>query len=74
MGVFSVDPYFLVYEPDTRPRDPRAADPKKFNFNFKVLNRRIFTRRIRFFCGPDSVQINNPFFSVFKICTLLDSM
>ena len=26
-----------------------AAHPQKFNFNFKVLNRRIFTRRIRFF-------------------------
>lgn len=43
-----------------------AADPKKLNFNFKVLNRRIFTRRIRFFVDHRAVQINNPFFQYLK--------
>ena len=43
-----------------------AADPQKLNFNFKVLNRRIFTRRIRFFLDPRGVQINNPFFQYLK--------
>ena len=32
-GLFSVDPYFLVYEPDTRPR-PQSSRPKKIQFQF----------------------------------------
>jgi len=39
-----------------------ATDTRKLNFNFKVLNRRIFTRRIRISCGPPGVQRNNRFF------------
>ena len=39
-----------------------ATDTRKLNFNFKVLNRRIFTRRIRISCGPAAVQRNNRFF------------
>ena len=32
-GVFSVDPYFLVYEPDTRPETQETAPPKiQFRF------------------------------------------
>ena len=46
--------------------DLRATDLKKLNFNFKVLNRRIFTRRIRIFVDPRGVQINNPFFQYLK--------
>ena len=39
-----------------------ATDTRKLNFNFKVLNRRIFTRRIRIFVDPAGVQRNNRFF------------
>ena len=55
----------------TQGQRPKRRHPPKSNFDFKVLNRRIFTRRFRISCGPAAVQRNSRSFQYLKFTASL---